>query len=118
MPDTQHLYREWSKSYAIKHSDNLKLDNPYHGLYLFKASYVKEPRPNMGHLISWEYGRTWKREHGQYIANRFKRATPKVFVPDVYARRKMMERYKQKEVESVGRSRKYENVVKKIDNRK
>lgn len=116
MPDDLRLYLEWSKSYQIKLADNIKLDNPYAGKYLFKASYVNEPRPDMSRLLNWDYGRIWKREHIQYITKRTNKATPKRFKPDIYYRRRLLQRNIPNEPKLLIRSKKYEQIKKKINN--
>lgn len=123
MNNNEHrLYREWSQSYPLKHPDNLHLDNPYYGKYLFKLNFNREPRPNMTYLLDWEYGRTWKQRHAVYILKRNNKNQPTKFKPDVYFRRRMMERMEQKreenEAKAVNRSTKYVRITKKIDNRK
>lgn len=118
MPDALPLYLQWGKSFPTKPNDQIKLDNPYVGQYLFKASYVNETRPDISHLLNWEYGRTWKREHKQYILKRIGKAKPKVFKPDIYARRWMLQKNVSKDLKLLIRSKKYENVQKKIENGK
>lgn len=119
--ETVKLHEEWGRLFPFKHPDNLILDNRYYGKYLFKASYAKRPLlpSNMNYLLSWEYGRVWHRELGQYMRGRYLAENPKIFKPDVYARRKMLEKYMQRiPPKPVVRSTKYVKIVKKIDNRK
>lgn len=118
MPQASRLYEEWGKYFQTKPPDNIKLDNPYAGKFLFKASYTKEPRPDISHLLCWEYGRRWKREHTQYIDKRKKKETPVRIKPDIYARRRLLQPKNPNEPQSVNRSKKYEKTQKKIDNGK
>lgn len=93
-------YIEWSITPTKKQEDSLTLDNPYAGKYLFQASYATKPGSSMGHLLSWEYGRIWNREHKQYVLKRSKviKEEPK-HKPDVYYRRRLMERMARKRQE-------------------
>lgn len=116
--DAERMNLEWGKAYISKPTDHIKLDNPYAGKYLFKPSYVKEPVPDIHHLLSWEYGRTWKREHHQYVMRRINKTKPKHFKPDVYARRRMLQPKEPIESKPLTRSKLYEKSQKKIDNRK
>lgn len=118
MSPPQRAYLEWSKSYPKKHPDHIKLDNPFYGKYLFQPSYRNEPQAGITPLLQWHYGRTWLLEHKKCIIETKKQGNKPFIKPDIYARKKMLKRMKATESKSIIRSKKYEKIEKKIDNRK
>lgn len=112
-------YLEWGQTKIAKPVDCIKLDNPFAGQYLFKPSYASERRPKMGYLMSWEYGRMWKREHRKYLLKRLNRSRPKTFKPDIYyTRRRLMKSSNRNETKLTVRTKKYEKTRYRIDNGK
>lgn len=78
---------EWSRSYSQKKPESFPLECVTKSSFM--ASFTKDQRqPTMKEIITWKYGRTWHKEHKEYIESKPKEMKQKFIKPDIYFRRK------------------------------
>lgn len=121
MASEKRLNDDWAKTYPKVPVDNIKLDNPYVGKEPFKITYGRNEPPTMNNLMTGEYSRIWNEQHDQYLKNRQNRtSSPVHFIKPNLNARKPIHNSTQKEMcePKMIRSKKYENIRSKIDNRK
>lgn len=108
------LKSEWGKSFPKFPTDHIQLDNRFVGKKPFAVSYKHEPRPNMSHLLSWEYSRMWKSEHNEYLKQRETNAKLKFIKPKIeYKLPKIVK--SEKKLDNLTKSKKYQKVCSKIN---